>query len=170
MISSQLFAALLGGGAGAIILYILLRKHAIASLTALSVACVPICWFGSFLYPISSNSVMLIIQAIIIAIVAAVVFGAYFKVLNWTNATSNHYKIVILLSLITVINFAIIGFEKPKAKPSFIKEFISYFKPVALSKEKSDKGFKIDIECKTPKECQSALVKMQLELAKENAQ
>jgi len=170
MISSQLFAALLGGGAGAIILYILLRKHAIASLAALSVACIPVCWFGSFLYPISSNSVMLIIQAVIIAIVAAVVFGAYFKVVKWANNSNEYFKIIILLSLVTVINFAIIGFEKPKAKPSFIKEFISYFKPVALSKEKSDKGFKIDIECKTPKECQSALVKMQLELAKENAQ
>jgi len=134
MISSHLFAALLAGGSIAIITYILLRKHAIASLTALSVACIPVCWFGSFLYPISSNSVMLIIQAVIIAIVAAVVFGAYFKVVKWANNSNEYFKIIILLSLVTVINFAIIGFEKPKAKPSFIKEFIGYFKPVKGAK------------------------------------
>jgi uncharacterized membrane protein len=134
MISSQLFASLLAGGAGAIILYILLRKHAIASLTALSVACIPICWFGGFLYPISSNSVMLIIQAVIIAIIAMFIFGAYFKVVKWANNQNEHFKIIILLSLVTVINYAIIGFEKPKAKPSFIKEFISYFKPAKGAK------------------------------------
>lgn len=134
MISSHFFAALLGGGAAAIILYILLRKHAIASLTALSVACVPVCWFGNFLYPISSYSVVLIIQAVIIAIVAMISLGAYFKVVKWANNQNEHFKIIILLSLITVINFAIIGFEKPVAKPSFIKEFISYFKPAKGAK------------------------------------
>lgn len=128
MISSQLFASLLAGGSIAMIAYILLRKHALASLTALSVACIPICWFGSFLYPISSNSVMLIIQAIIIAIIAMFVFGAYFNVVKWANNTNEHFKIIILLSLVTVINFAIIGFEKPIKKPSFVQEFISYFK------------------------------------------
>ncbi len=103
MISSQLFAALLGGGAGAIILYILLRKHAIASLAALSVACIPVCWFGSFLYPISSNSVMLIIQAIIISILAMLVFGAYFKVVKWANNQNEYFKIIILLSRMSLI-------------------------------------------------------------------
>ncbi len=166
-ISPQLFAAMLGGAAAAIVLYILLRKHAIFLCAALSVACVPICWFGSFLFPISSNGAMLVIQAIILSIIAAVSFGTYYKTLKWTNATSNHYKIVILLLLATVINFAAIGFEKPVKKPSFIQEFIAWFKPVSLSKEKSDKGFKIDIECKSQKECQNALVKMQLELASE---
>ena len=134
MISSQLFAAMLAGGSLAIILYILFRKHAIASLAALSVACVPVCWFGSFLYPISSNSVVLIIQAVIIAIVAMISLGAYFKVVKWANNSNEHFKIIILLSLVTVINFAIIGFEKPIAKPSFIKEFISYFKPIKGAK------------------------------------
>ncbi len=166
-ISPQLFAAMLAGGSLALALYVLLRKHAIASFAALSVACVPLCWFGGFLYPISSNGAMLVIQAIILSIITAVSFSAYYKVLKWTTANSNHYKIVILLILVTVINFAVIGFEKPVKKPSFIQEFISWFKPASLSKEKSDKGFKIDIECKTPKECQNALVKMQLELASE---
>ena len=164
MISSQLFASLLAGGAGAIVLYILLRKHAIASFAALSVACIPVCWFGSFLYPISSNSVMLIIQAIIIAIVAAVVFGAYFKVVKWANNQNEHFKIIILLSLVTVINFAIIGFEKPKAKPSFIKEFIAWFKPVSFNQDNA--GFKINIQCKTQKECQTELKAMQKAMEK----
>lgn len=167
IISSQLFAALLAGSSIGLSLYVLLRKHAIASFAALSIACIPICWFGSFLYPISSNGAMLVIQAIIFSIIAAISLGAYYKTLKWTNATSNHYKIVILLLLVTVINFAAIGFEKAVKKPSFIQEFIAWFKPVSLSKEKSEKGFKIDIECKSQKECQSALVKMQLELASE---
>ncbi len=120
-ISPQLFAAMLAGGSLAIILYILLRKHAIALFAALSIACVPLCWFGGFLYPLSSYSVVLIIQAVIIAIVAMFSLGAYFKVVKWANNQNEHFKIIILLSLVTVINFAIIGFEKPVAKPSFIK-------------------------------------------------
>lgn len=164
-ISPQLFAALLGGGATALILYVLFRKYALSLFAAISVACVPICWFGSFLYPISSNSMMLVIQAVIAVIIASISFGTYYKVLKWTNATSDHHKIVILLAFITVINFAAIGFEKPTPKPSFVKELISWFKPAALNKDNS--GFKIDIECKTQKECQAALVKMQLQIAAE---
>lgn len=164
MISSQLFAAMLAGGSFALVLYVLLRKHAISLFAALSIACVPVCWFGSFLYPISSNGAMLVIQAIILSIIAAVSFGTYYKVIKWTNATSNHYKIVILLLLTTVINFAIIGFEKPKAKPSFIKEFIAWFKPVSFNQDNA--GFKIDIQCKTQKECQAELKAMQKAMEK----
>lgn len=164
MISSQLFAAMLAGASIAIVLYILLRKHAIASFAALSIACVPLCWFGGFLYPISSYSVVLIIQAIIIAIVALFVFGAYFKVVKWANNQNEHFKIIILLLLATVINFAAIGFEKPVKKPSFIKEFISWFKPVSLNQDNA--GFKIDIQCKTQKECQKELAAMQKAMEK----
>lgn len=164
MISSQLFASLLAGAASALILYILFRKHAISLFAALSVACVPFCWFGGFLYPISSNSMMLIIQAVIIAIIASISFAAYFKTLKWTANQNDHYKIVILLALTTVINFAAIGFEKPVKKPSFIQEFITWFKPVALNKDNA--GFKIDIQCKTQKECQKELAAMQKAMEK----
>jgi hypothetical protein len=164
MISSQLFASLLAGAASALILYILFRKHAISIFASISIACIPICWFGSFLYPISSNSMMLIIQAVIIAIIASISFTAYFKTLKWTANQNDHYKIVILLALTTVINFAAIGFEKPAKKPSFIQEFITWFKPVALNKDNA--GFKIDIQCKTQAECKRELAAMQKAMEK----
>jgi uncharacterized membrane protein len=165
---SQLIASLIAGGALFAVAYIIARKHAVALISALSIACVPVVWFGSFLYPISSNGLMLAIQAILLAAIAALALSAYFKTLKWTNSQSDHYKIVICLLLCNVINFAFIGFEKPIAKPSFIQEFITWFKPVALNKDSA--GFKIDIQCKTQKECQAALVKMQLQIAAEKAQ
>ena len=164
MISNTLFTAMLAGGSVAICFYIIARKYAIAILAALSVACIPFCWFGSFLYPISSNSMMLVIQVIIIAIIASISFGVYYKNLKWTANQKEHYKIVISLILATVLNYAAIGFEKPTPKPSFVKEFISWFKPVSFNQDNA--GFKIDIQCKTQKECQKELAAMQKAMEK----
>jgi len=54
---SQLIASLIAGGALFAVAYIITRKHAIALISALSIVCVPVVWFGSFLYPISSKRV-----------------------------------------------------------------------------------------------------------------
>jgi uncharacterized membrane protein len=161
---SQLIASLIAGGALFAVAYIIARKHAVALISSLSIACVPVVWFGSFLYPISSNGLILTIQAILISAIAAISLSAYFKTLKWTNSQSDHYKIVICLLLCNVINFAFIGFEKPIAKPSFIQEFITWFKPVVLNKDNT--GFKIDIQCKTQKECQKELAAMQKAMEK----
>ena len=40
----------------------------------------PLAWFGNFLFPISSNGFMLSIQAILIAAIAVILFGAYFYI------------------------------------------------------------------------------------------
>lgn len=77
---------------------------------------------------------MFSIQAIFIAAIAVILFGAYFKTLKWTTNQSEHYKIVICLMLATALNYAAIGFEKPVKKPSLIDEFIAWVKPVKGSK------------------------------------
>jgi len=126
---SQLIASLVAGGAVAMVLYIITRKHAVALICSLSLAVIPLAWFGNFLFPISSNSFVFSIQAILIAAIAMILLGTYFKTLRWTNSQSDHYKIVISLMLATALNYATIGFEKPAKKPSLIDEFISWVKP-----------------------------------------
>ncbi len=126
---SQLLASLVAGSAVAMVLYIIARKHAVALICSLSLAVIPLAWLGSFLFPISSNSFMFSIQAILIAAIAVILFGAYFKTLKWSTNQSDHYKIVISLMLATALNYATIGFEKPVKKPSLIDEFIAWVKP-----------------------------------------
>ncbi len=130
IISNTLLAAMLGGSAAAICFYIIARKHAVALICSLSLAVIPIAWFGSFLFPISSNAFMLSIQAVLLAAIAIILFSAYFKTLKWTANQHDHYKIVISLMLATVLNYAAIGFEKPVKKPSLIDNFIAWVKPV----------------------------------------
>jgi hypothetical protein len=134
IISNTLLAAMLGGGAAAICIYIIARKHAVALISSLSLAVIPLAWFGSFLFPISSNSFMLSIQAVLIAAIAMILFSAYFKTLKWTTNQSDHYKIVISLMLATALNYAAIGFEKPAKNPSLIDEFIAWVKPAKGAK------------------------------------
>lgn len=126
---SQLLASLVAGSAVAMVLYIIARKHAVALISSLSLAVIPLAWLGSFLFPISSNSFMFSIQAILIAAIAMILFSAYFKTLKWSANQSDHYKIVICLMLATALNYAAIGFEKPVKKPSLIDEFIAWVKP-----------------------------------------
>lgn len=126
---SQLLASLVAGSAVAMVLYIIARKHAVALISSLSLAVIPLAWLGSFLFPISSNSFMFSIQAILIAAIAMILFSAYFKTLKWTTNQSDHYKIVISLMLATALNYAAIGFEKPVKKPNLIDEFIAWVKP-----------------------------------------
>lgn len=126
---SQLLASLVAGSAVAMVLYIIARKHAVALISSLSLAVIPLAWLGSFLFPISSNSFMFSIQAILIAAIAMILFSAYFKTLKWSANQSDHYKIVISLMLATALNYAAIGFEKPVKKPSLIDEFIAWVKP-----------------------------------------
>ena len=134
IISNTLLAAMVGGGAGAIVFYIIARKYAIALLVALSLAVIPLAWFGNFLFPISSNGFMLSIQAILIAAIAVILFNAYFTTLKWSANQSDHYKIVISLMLATALNYAAIGFEKPVKKPSLIDNFIAWVKPTKGAK------------------------------------
>jgi uncharacterized membrane protein len=111
------------------IFYIIARKHAVALISSLSLAVIPLAWLGSFLFPISSNSFMFSIQAILIAAIVVILFGAYFITLKWTTNQSDHYKIVISLILATALNYTAVGFEKPVKKPSLIDEFIAWVKP-----------------------------------------
>jgi hypothetical protein len=114
---SQLLASLVAGSAVAMVLYIIARKHAVALISSLSLAVIPLAWLGSFLFPISSNAFVLSIQAILLAAISIILFGIYFKTLKWTANQHDHYKIVISLMLATVLNYAAIGFEKPVKKP-----------------------------------------------------
>lgn len=130
IISNTLLAAMVGGGAAAICFYIIARKYAVALICSLSLAVIPLAWFGSFLFPISSNAFVLSIQAILLAAISIILFGIYFKTLKWTANQHDHYKIVISLMLATALNYAAIGFEKPIKKPSLIDNFITWVKPV----------------------------------------